>query len=105
MTESQSGRDKEGGKTRDFREAADFCCLWRGCANARCHRAKTCRGAPHRCARNARLLPEGVRDFLIAFLAAKQAGITFETFQDAMEDSDAADAYFAWRNGTAFARH
>ena len=104
MTESQRGRDKDSGRTRDLRIAADVCCLWRLCGNARCHRAKACRGAPHRCARNAPLLPEGVRDFFVAFLAAKQACIPFEDFKDAMEDRDETKAYFAWRAGTAFAR-
>ena len=104
MTASQSGRDKESGRTRDLRIAADVCCLWRLCGNARCHRAKACRGAPHRCVRYARLLPEGVRDFFVAFLAAKQACIPFEDFKDAMEDRDETKAYFAWRAGTAFAR-
>ena len=52
--------------------------------------------APHRCVRYARLLPEGVRDFFLSFLAAKQACVPFEDFKDAMEDRDETRAS---RNG------
>jgi hypothetical protein len=102
MTQSKTSNTEnaEIGINRDLRQAANFCGLWRVCANAQCRRARTCRGRARLCGRrNAGLVPSGVREFLIAFLAAKQANIPFEEFRDALEDTDEADAFFAWHNG------
>jgi hypothetical protein len=54
-----------------LRRVADMLSLWRLCANASCRRARSCRGRAHLCAqRNFPAVPEGVRDFFEAFLAA-----------------------------------
>jgi len=78
--------------------SADGTNLWRLCANASCRRARCCRGRAHLCAkRNFRAVPEGVRDFFAAFLAAKSAGLSFEAFQSEMEQSEEFMALSAWR--------
>ena len=92
----------DGANTRNDLEAlrrfADMLCLWRLCANASCRRARSCRGRAYLCAqRNFPAVPEGVRDFLAAFLAAKSAGLSFEAFQNEMEQSEEFMALSAWR--------
>ena len=88
----------EDGIAADRRWAANFCCLWRVCAQARCRRARTCRGHAHTCARRNRdLIPPLVREFFTCVLAAKSVDLPFERFRADMEGTDAARAYFAWR--------
>ncbi len=91
----------DSGKRNDaeaLRSVADMLCLWRLCGNAACRRARSCRGSVHRCGRrNFPALPEGVRDFFVSFLAAKHAGLSFETFKEEMEEREETDALFAWR--------
>jgi hypothetical protein len=90
-----SGRAKE---TEALRWASNFLCEWRVCANAACRRAQTCRGRPYLCGkRNSGALPEGVRDFFTAFLAAKLVGLPFEDFREDMEGREETEAFFAWR--------
>ena len=81
-----------------LRRVADMLCLWRLCANASCRRARRCRGRAHLCAaRNFHAVPQGVRDFFLAFLAAKYAGLPFEAFKSKMEQSEEFMALSAWR--------
>ena len=85
-------------ETEALRRFADMLCLWRLCANASCRRARSCRGRAHLCAqRNFPAVPEGVRDFFAAFLAAKSAGLSFEAFKSEMEQSEEFMALSAWR--------
>ena len=42
-------------------------------------------------------MPQGVRDFFHAFLAAKYAGLPFEAFKSEMEQSEEFMALSAWR--------
>jgi hypothetical protein len=80
-----------------LRRCADMLCLWRLCANASYRRARSCRGRVHLCAkRNFGAVPDGARDFFVAFLAAKHAGLPFEAFKEEMTDSDEAAALAAW---------
>jgi hypothetical protein len=73
-------------------------CLWRLCGNAAWRRARGCRGSVHCCGRhNFPALPKGVRDFFVSFLAAKHAGLSFETFKEKMEGREETGAFFAWR--------
>jgi hypothetical protein len=93
VNENVSGNDLEA-----LRRFADLLCLWRLCADASCRRARRCRGRAHLCAkRNFRAVPPGARDFFAAFLAAKYAGVPFETFKEEMADSDEVAALAAWR--------
>jgi hypothetical protein len=93
-------KESEGRRTNDvetLRRFADMLCLWRLCANASCRRARCCRGRTHLCARrNFGAVPDGARDFFVAFLAAKHAGLPFEAFKDEMEHSDEVTAFAAW---------
>jgi hypothetical protein len=96
--------ERDGRKSSEaeiLRRIADMLSLWRLCGNAACRRAQACRGRPHRCARHSTALPEGVRAFLAAMLAAKLAGVAFDDFLDAMAEGDDAAALSAW---TAAAR-
>jgi hypothetical protein len=82
-----------------LRHAANTCAYWRVCANAKCRRAKCCRGSAFTCGRrNHALIPPLVREYFISMLAAKWAGLPFETFQADMRGSEEAAAYLAWRN-------
>jgi hypothetical protein len=102
MSESGSGMAREA---EGLRVLADLLCIWRLCGNARCRRAGSCRGRVHLCAkRNFTALPEGVRDFFLSFLAAKRAGLSFETFREEMEGREETEALFAWRAGARAAR-
>jgi hypothetical protein len=90
-----SGRSSDVQALRRF---AVMLCLWRLCANAACRRARACRGCARACARrNSKFLPEGVRGFFAAFLAAKFARLSFEAFKDEMEGSEEVAALCAWR--------
>ena len=90
-----SGESKD---VRSLRWASDFCCLWRVCADARCRRARRCRGSANTCAdRNYFILPENVREFFVAVLAAKMVGLPFEDFREDMEGREETEAFFAWR--------
>ena len=91
--ESVSTNDLEA-----LRSCADMLCLWRLCANAACRRARSCRSRAHLCAqRNFPVAPDGVRDFFEAFLAAKYAGLSFDSFKSEMEQSEELMALSAWR--------
>jgi hypothetical protein len=86
----------------DLRWGSDLCCLWRVCANAKCRRARACRGRVHTCAkRNYGLVPQGVRDVFEALLVARWSGLPFEDFKDDIEGTEEADAYFAWRRAAS----
>ena len=81
-----------------MRWASDHLLLWRVCANAACRRACRCRGCAFTCAeRNAFILPQGVRDWFRALIAAKLAGVPWDEFREEMEFSEGAEAYFAWK--------
>jgi hypothetical protein len=89
---------EEAKAVEDLREASDLLCLWRVCANLRCRRARTCRGRAYACAgRNYPIVPESVREFFEAFLAAKYAGLDFEDFRYEMDGREETEAFFAWR--------
>jgi len=89
-----TGRAKE---TEALRRFADLLCLWRLCANPSCRRARSCRGRPYLCGkRNVKLLPAPVREFFMAMLAAKWAGLPFEDFREDMEGREETEAFFAW---------
>ena len=47
--------------------------------------------------RNFPAAPAGVRDFCEAFLAAKYAGLSFDSFKSEMEQSEEFRALSAWR--------
>jgi hypothetical protein len=88
-----------------LRWASNFCCLWRACANAKCRRARCCRGRAHDCGRrNSGLVPPLVREFFICVLAAKRAGVSFDDLRSQMEGTEEASAYFAWREAARDAR-
>jgi len=79
---------------------SNFLALWRVCGNARCRRAKCCRGRALLCGRkNSRNIPPSVREFFVAFLAGKRYGVPFEEFCEDMELRPCTRDYFAWRNG------
>ena len=103
MTEtSDSGMAREA---EGLRVLADLLCIWRLCGSARCRRARACRGRVHLCGRrNFTVLPEGVRDFFLSFLAARHAGLSFEAFRAEMEGREETDAFFAWRAGAGLRR-
>ena len=96
MTEtSDTARDKDAEALRRF---ANLFCHFLVCGNAACRRARTCRGRAHLCARrNHKLLPEGVREFFVALLAAKWAGLPSDQFKEDMEGREETEALFAWR--------
>lgn len=84
----------------ELREVSNFLALWRVCGNARCRRAKTCRGRAQLCGkRNTRNIPPSVREFFVAFLAGKRYSVPFEEFCEDMELKPCTRDYFAWRNG------
>ena len=92
--ENHTGRAKEADA---LRWASNLLCLWRLCGNAGCRRARACRGRAHLCGkRNVKLLPAPVREFFVAMLAAKWAGLPFEDFREDMEGREETEAFFAW---------
>ena len=100
ISDGRMAREAEG-----LRVLADMLCIWRLCGSARCRQARACRGSVHLCARrNFTVLPEGVRDFFLSFLAARHAGLSFETFRAEMEGREETDALFAWRAGARASR-
>lgn len=89
---------EERAAVRGLRWASDHLLLWRVCANAACRRARRCRGRAWTCAeRNACILPDGVRDWCIALLAARSENVSWEDFWEDMWESEEAAAFFAWR--------
>jgi len=90
---------------RQLREASNFLALWRLCGNAKCRRARCCRGRALLCGRrNSKSIPPSVREFFIAFLAAKRYGLPVEEFREDMEFRPCTRGYFAWRNGAEVKR-
>ncbi len=92
-------RDSTGtsSEAEHLRRFANLLCLWRLCGNAGCRRARACRGRVHLCARrNTAALPAGVREFFTAFLAAKYAGLDFDSFAAEMDGSAEHEAFAAW---------
>jgi len=96
MTKTSTAHTRKWNDAEILRRIAGMLSLWRLCGNAACRRAQACRGRPHRCAKHSAALPEGVRAFLVAFLAARSCRIPFEAFQEEMAGSAEAEAYFAW---------
>ena len=102
---TETGDSGERSEAEALRRFANLLCLWRLCGNAACRRAGACRGRSHLCARrNFAVLPEGVREWFVAFLAAKYAGLPFEDFRDEMEGREETDAFFASRKAVRSAR-
>lgn len=92
---SDTTRENDAEALRRF---ANLLCHFLVCGNAACRRARACRGRAHLCARrNHPLLPEGVREFFVALLAAKWAGLPFDRFKEDMEGREETEAFFAWR--------
>ena len=79
--------------------ASPTCCVCGGSAPTPPAGARGAAAAARICApkRNFPAVPEGVRDFLDAFLAAKYAGLSFEAFKSEMEQSEEFMALSAWR--------
>jgi hypothetical protein len=97
MTERDKDKHNE---EQELRYWSNFLALWRVCGNARCRRAKTCRGRARACGKkNTKNIPPSVREFFVAFLAGKRYGVPFEEFREDMEFKPCTRDYFAWRNG------
>jgi hypothetical protein len=76
--------------------------LWRLCGNAKCRRARACRGKVHLCARpNFLLLPEGVRDFFHDLTQAQDEGLSFEDAIERLDESGAVEAFEDWNAAVA----
>jgi hypothetical protein len=92
MSKQKDKRDE----ARDLRWASNVCCLWRVCADAKCRRAKTTpRPAPTAITARCRRACANTSN---ACSRRNGPPRPSEDFRDSMEDTDAADGYFAWRN-------
>jgi hypothetical protein len=81
MTETDKLTDDQ-----ESRHWSNFLALWRVCGNARCRRAKCCRGRARACGKNnSKNIPPSVREFFVAFLAGKDCDLPFEEFWEDME--------------------
>ena len=80
-----------------LRAWANILKLWRFCGNAACRRPRCCRGKVRVCfARNFPLLPESVRDWMLAICAAKGDGLSFDQAMAFLEGSVEEDALRDW---------
>lgn len=85
-----------------FRFSADMLALWGVCANAKCRRARTCRGDAHDCvARHAPLVPEDAREGMKAMIEGKHEGLSFDGVQDRVYEE--IEALLRWRQAVAHA--
>ncbi len=70
--------------------------LWGVCGNAKCRRARACRGDVCACvARKALLVPEGAREGVKAMIEGRQDGAKFDAVQDRAYDD--VEALLNWR--------
>jgi hypothetical protein len=81
-----------------FRHACDWLDLHHLCANARCRKAKSCRGEPMACLRvGVAQAPESARTFVRLMIEGKELGLSFE---EAMDDAEEfQDGWAAWIAG------
>jgi hypothetical protein len=76
--------------------------LWRLCGNAKCRRARACRGKVHLCARpNFYLLPQGVQDFYHGLADARNEGLSFEDAMERLDETGAVEAFEDWNVAVA----
>jgi hypothetical protein len=74
-----------------LRMVCDFMCLWRLCEQARCRRARRCRGAPRIClGRLSPLVPEEARAFIAGLYELKAEGVPFDQIGLRLWEEEAA---------------
>jgi hypothetical protein len=76
--------------------------MWRLCGNAKCRRARACRGKVYRCSRPSFfLLPQGVRDFFFGLADAQEEGLSFEEAMERLDETGAVEAFEDWNAAVA----
>jgi hypothetical protein len=74
--------------------------LWRVCDNAACRRARACRGNVRVCSpRNFALAPEGVQNWFVNLVVAKEDGLSFDEALARIKDTEIEEAFLEWHAG------
>jgi hypothetical protein len=73
--------------------------LWRVCANTACERARCCRGKPSACfTENFSRLPEGVQDWWVLLMEARQDGLPFDEAWAELTELGLVDELANWHD-------
>jgi len=73
--------------------------LWHVCANTACKRARCCRGKPSACFKeNFPRLPEGVQDWWVLLMEARQDGLPFDEAWEELTNLGLVDELANWRD-------
>lgn len=94
MAKATRTTDSCGEALRDWNKMLG---LWRVCDNAVCRRARACRGNVRACSpRNFALVPEGVQDWFVNLVVAKEDGLSFDEALARIKDTEVEEAFFDW---------
>ena len=88
-------RPRDAYNTKALRWTSDMLCLWGLCANAKCRRARQCRGEPSDCMTQYEpIVPENAYEGALLLREFKEIGMSFG---DACEECpDEVEAIYQW---------
>jgi hypothetical protein len=97
MTKTTRTTDSRAEALRDWNKILG---LWRACDKPACRRGRACRGNVRACSPdNLARAPDGVRDWFISLLIAKDDGLSFDEALARVDGTPIEEAFHLWHAG------